>query len=127
MEARDAPPSFTCMGPTRSRVEVKLRCEGAFVVGGTRDVDAFDGALVGEWVGGELHYRGVVEWGFNAPDVLTLLHEARHSWQRVSSFGDLPRMRSAVWLAPRMRAEVSYAEIVADRRRAPPWRGLVRL
>jgi hypothetical protein len=31
------------------------------VVGGIRDVNAFDGVLVGERVGDELHYRGVVE------------------------------------------------------------------
>ena len=123
MEARDAPPSSTCMGPTRSRVEVKLRREGAFVVGSIRDVDAFDGALVGEWVGGELHYRGIVEWGFNAPDVLTLLHEAKHSRQRLSPFVDLPRMRKAPCGSRR-----DYLRRYGDGKlRAPSWRGLVRL
>ena len=34
-----------------------------FVVGGIRNVDAFDGVLVGQKVGSELRYRGVVEWG----------------------------------------------------------------
>jgi len=32
----------------------------------------------------------------------------------------------AVWLAPRFRAEISYAEVVAGKLRAPSWRGLVR-
>jgi hypothetical protein len=43
---------------------VKVRHEGVFVVGGIRDVNAFDGVLVGERVGDELRYRSVVEWGF---------------------------------------------------------------
>jgi hypothetical protein len=48
---------------------VKLRHEGVFVVGGIRDVDAFDGVLVGDRVGEQLHYRGLVEWGFRAQAV----------------------------------------------------------
>jgi len=57
--------------------------------------------------------------------VLALLHEAKHSRQRVSRLVDLARMRGAVWLAPRLRAEVSYAEIVMGQLRAPSWRGFV--
>jgi len=32
-------------------------------------------------------------------------------------------MRGAVWIAPRLRAEISYAEIVDGKLRAPSWRG----
>ena len=82
------------------------------MVGGFRNPDAFDGILVGEVVGEALHYRGVVEWGYKAHDVLELLREAKMFARRTSPFVDLPRMRNAVWLEPRLRAEVSYAEIV---------------
>ena len=41
--------------------------------------------------------------------------------------GDAPKMRSAVWFEPRLRAEVSYAEIVEGRLRAPSWRRVVTL
>jgi hypothetical protein len=34
-------------------------------------------------------------------------------------------MRGVVWIAPRLRAEVSYAEIVMGQVRAPSWRGLI--
>ena len=44
---------------------------------------------------------------------------------RSSPFIDAPKMRSAVWMEPRLLAEVSYAEIVDGRLRAPSWRGLV--
>ena len=62
--------------------------------------------------------------GFRAADVLELLQEAR-SPTRLSPFADLKTMRGAVWLDPRLRAEVSYAEVVGARLRAPSWRGLI--
>jgi ATP-dependent DNA ligase len=101
-------------------MKVKVRHEGVFVVGGIRDVNAFDGVLVGKRVGDALHYRGVVEWGFKAADVLALLEHARR-WNRPdSSFVGAPRgMRSVTWVEPRLEAEVSYAEIVEGRVRAP--------
>jgi len=112
-------------GPTRSWIKVKLRHERVFVVGGIRNVDAFDGVLVGERVGDELCYRGVVEWGFKARDVIRLLREARIFRRDTSPFTDLRTMRNAVWMEPHLRAEVSYAEIIDGRLRAPAWRGLV--
>ena len=119
------PDSTYRAGVTRAWIKVKQRHKGVFVVGGIRNVDAFDGVLVGELVGDALHYRGVVEWGYRAHDVLELLREAKMFARRTSPFVDLPRMRNAVWLEPRLSAEVSYAEIVEGRLRAPSWRGLV--
>ena len=52
---------------------MKVRHEGVFLVGGIRNVDAFDGILVDELVGDAFHYRGVVEWGYRAADVLTVM------------------------------------------------------
>jgi bifunctional non-homologous end joining protein LigD len=46
MVAKD-PRSTYRSGPTRSWVKVKVRHEDVFVVGGIRNVDAFDGVLVG--------------------------------------------------------------------------------
>jgi ATP-dependent DNA ligase len=106
-------------------VKVKVRHEGVFVVGGIRDANAFDGVLVGEQVGDKLDYRGVIEWGFRAADVLELLRAARLFDTRTSPFVDLPAMRGAVWIEPRLRAEVSYAEVTGGRLRAPTWRRLI--
>ena len=66
MVAKD-PRATDRSGSTRSWMKVKVRHEGVFVVGGIRDLNAFDWVLVGERVGDELHYRGVGEWGFKAP------------------------------------------------------------
>ena len=93
-------------------------------MGGYRNVDAFDGILVGELVDGRLRFRGVVEWGYRAADVVAVLQHAKDYPLRTSPFVDAPRMRSAVWMEPRLRAEVSYAEIVAGRLRAPSCRSL---
>src|SRR2546426_1107034 len=42
----------------------------------------------GERINGELRHRGVVEWGFNAADVLELIRATRY--ERDSPFADLP-------------------------------------
>ena len=57
--------------------------------------------------------------------MLELLREAK-SPARTSPFADVKIMRGVVWLEPRLRAGVSYAEIVAGRLRAPSWRGCFR-
>jgi bifunctional non-homologous end joining protein LigD len=120
------PSSTYRAGPTRAWVKVKVRHEGIFVVGGIRDVDAFDGVLVGERVGDGFEYRGLVEWGYRAADVLELLREARTLRTPTSPFKDLRTMRGAVWVEARLHAEVSYTEIVGGRLRAPRWRSLLR-
>ena len=109
-------------GPTRAWVKVKVRHESVFVVGGFRNPAAFDGVLVGELVDGALRFRGVVEWGYRAADVLTVLQHAKDHPLRTSPFVDAPKMRSAVWIEPRLQAEISYAELVEGRLRAPSWR-----
>jgi ATP-dependent DNA ligase len=87
--ARDSASAYR-QGRRRPWVKVKLRREGVFVVGDIRDVDAFDGALIGERAGGELYYRGVVEWGFRAADVLELLRAMKYERLRVPPFTDPP-------------------------------------
>ena len=125
MVAKD-PRSTYRGGATRAWVKVKMRHEAVFVVGGIRDANAFDGVLIGEQIGDKLHYRGVVEWGFKAVDVLEFLGAMKVWKTRTSPFADLGAMRGTVWLEPRLHGEVSYAEIVNGRLRAPSWRRLLR-
>jgi bifunctional non-homologous end joining protein LigD len=118
------PASTYRTGPTRSWVKVKQRHEGVFLVGGIRNVDAFDGVLVGEVVEGRLHYRGVVEWGYKAADVLAVLQCANDHPLRTSPFVDPPRMRSAVWMerayGPRSATRRSWRNGYG-RRRGAAW------
>ena len=124
MVAKD-PRSIYRSGSTRAWMKLKIRREGVFLVGGIRDVNAFDGVLVGERVGDELRYRGVVEWGFSALDVLALLDHARRWGRKTSLFAEQLRTRSVTWVEPRLAAEVSYSEIMDGRLRAASWRSLI--
>ena len=112
-------------GPSRAWMKVKIRHEAVFHVGGIRDANAFDGVLVGEQIEDTLQYRGVVEWGFRAADVLELMRATRLFRASTSPFSDLRSMRGAVWLDPHLRAEISYAELIDGRLRAPSWRRLI--
>ena len=70
------------------------------------------------WANGSpaiLIYRGVVEWGFRAAHVLELVRAAQYERLRASPFADPPRMRGAVWIAPRFHVEVSYAEVLVGK------------
>jgi hypothetical protein len=53
--------------------------------------------------------------------VLAVLQCAKDHPLRTSPFVDAPRMRSAVWIEPRLHAEISYAEVVEGRLRAPSY------
>ena len=75
-------------------------------------------------MGDRLEYRGVVEWGFKAADVLELLRAAKTP-ARTSPFTDLKKARGVVWLDARLCAEVTYAEVVSGRLRASSWRALL--
>jgi bifunctional non-homologous end joining protein LigD len=125
MVAKD-PRSTYRAGATRAWIKVKVRHEAVFTVGGIRDANTFDGVLIGQRIDDKLHYRGVVEWGYCAANVLEVLRTARMFKTRTSPFVDLRAMRGAVWLEPRLHAEISYAEVVDGRLRAPSWRRLVQ-
>jgi hypothetical protein len=73
-----------------------LRAAAAVVVGGIRNVDAFDGVYVGGRVGDRIEYRGCVEWGYRAPDVLRIMQAAQDHPLRSSPFTNAPRMKNAV-------------------------------
>jgi len=101
-------------GSTRAWVKLKGH-EGVFIARGIRDVDAFDGGLVGE----QFHYRAASSSGVSALPMFSNCSV---------SLGCSPRGRprfwifvrcAAVWLEPRLRAEVTYAEIMAGRVCAP--------
>jgi hypothetical protein len=47
------------------------------------------------------------------------------AWTSSHPFVGLPHRSDVIWLEPTLRAEVSFAEIVADRLRAPVFRRFV--
>src|SRR5437899_3779951 len=107
-------------GPTTDWCKVKVRHEGRFLVGGIVDSEGdFGGILVGQRVGGELRYRGTVEWGFSGWTVTDLLVRSKLLLRATSPFADKSARHGVVWLRPRLAFEVSYAEVTPVPARAP--------
>jgi ATP-dependent DNA ligase len=98
--------------------KVKVRHEARFVVvGGVVTRAGYHALLVGTRVGRELRYGGAVEWGVGRRVIETVVQHAGRL--NASPFTDLRRRAGAAWLAPTMTAEVTFAEIVQGRLRAP--------
>jgi len=111
-------------GPTTDWCKVKVRHEGRFLVGGIADVQGdFGGVLVGQRVGGELRYRGTVEWGFTGWTVTDLLVRSKLLVRATSPFADKSARHGVVWLEPRLAFEVSYAEVTQGRLARPLFGG----
>jgi hypothetical protein len=91
-------------------------------IGGIRDVNAFDGVLVGERVGATSSTTAE-PWSGASRRLTSWCCSSARGWSRpLSPFLDLRRARSVTWVELRLEAEVSYAEIVEGRLRAPSWR-----
>jgi bifunctional non-homologous end joining protein LigD len=111
-------------------LKVKARKESEFVIGGftlPRGTRLHFGALlVGLYEGKALRYCGAVGTGFSDEVLLDLL-EKLHPLQRdACPFVAIPReVKDARWVAPKLVAQVVYAEWTADEKlRQPAFLGL---
>lgn len=117
----------------RGTLWIKSKCTGneEFVIGGYRRSDVpgrpFASLLVGEYHDGRLAYRGRVGTGFDQAALDSLVQRFRGLERSTPPFHDLPAdaRRQAVWLEPRLVAQVRYAERTGDGRlRHPAYLGL---
>lgn len=101
---------------------IKSKCIGndEFVIGGYRKSEQrgrpFASLLLGEYEDGKLIYRGRVGTGFDAK-TLEMLHQKMEPLKRKTSpFETVPNdaRRGAVWLTPKLIAQVSYTERTQD-------------
>lgn len=101
---------------------IKSKCIGndEFVIGGYRKSERrgrpFASLLIGEYEKGKLVYRGRVGTGFDA-ETLDMVHRKMEPLQRKTSpFEKLPAdaRRGAVWVTPKLVAQVSYTERTED-------------
>lgn len=100
---------------------IKCKCMGRdeFVIGGfrpsTKKARAFASLLLGEFDGGELHYRGRVGAGFGDRDLGDIARKLRKLARATPAFVDVPNAiaREARWVEPRLVAEIAYAERTA--------------
>lgn len=112
---------------------IKSKCVGSdeFVIGGYRRSEKpgrpFSSLLLGEYVDGELRYRGRVGTGFDDRALKSLAKTMTPLKRASSPFAKTPRdaRDRAVWLAPKLVAQIAYMERTAEGRlRHPGFLGL---
>jgi bifunctional non-homologous end joining protein LigD len=113
-------------------LKVKARRAAEFVVGGftlPRGGRVHFGALlVGLRDGKALRFCGAVGTGFSEETLLRLLEELQPLTREACPFAAVPKeVKDAVWVEPRLVAQVAFAEWTADERlRQPAFLGLRR-
>ena len=106
----------------RGRNWLKIKCtkRQEFVIGGFSPSDKkerpFASLLLGTYEGGRLVYRGRVGTGFDQATMVDLAGRFSSLERKSMPFDAVPRERAkdARWLAPRLVAEVDFAEFTDD-------------
>lgn len=109
--------------------KVKVRKESEFVIGGYTAPkggrEHLGALLVGLYDGPNLRYVGKVGTGFTRETLEILAAKLARLRTERSPFGPEMRMRDAVWLRPKLVAQLAYAEWTADGKlRQPAFLGL---
>lgn len=117
----------------RGKSWIKSKCVGndEFVIAGYRKSDKrgrpFSSLLLGEYAGDKLVYRGRVGTGFDEAAFDALCAKMRPLERKTSPYETTPEEArgGAVWLTPRLIAQIAYTEITDDGRlRHPSFLGL---
>jgi bifunctional non-homologous end joining protein LigD len=116
-------------GRTTRWLKVKVHQEDEFVISGyTKPAGSrehFGALLLGAYDGGRLHYVGKVGTGFDRRTLAALHEKFQPLVTSHSALVNPPREKGAVFLAPRLIAQVSFQEWTADRKlRQPVFLGL---
>jgi bifunctional non-homologous end joining protein LigD len=116
-------------GRSTAWLKVKVKQEEELVVagytppGGTRT--HFGALLLGAYDGPALRYVGKVGTGFTHKTLAALHRQFQPLRQKTPAFADPPREKGAVWLAPKLVAQVAFHEWTTDRKlRQPVFLGL---
>lgn len=116
-------------GRSRKWLKVKVHQEDEFlIVGYTQPAGArtyFGALLLGAHDKGELRYVGKVGTGFNREMLAELFGKLQPLTRQRPAVADPPRERGAVYVAPRLVAQIMYEELTADKKlRQPVFLGL---
>lgn len=114
---------------SRAWLKVKVRGESEFVIGGYTPPQGsraeFGALLVGLYDRGKLRYTGKVGTGYTQGTLRELGAKLARLRTDTSPFDPPPRIRGAVWVKPRLVAQLAYAEWTADGKlRQPAFLGL---
>jgi bifunctional non-homologous end joining protein LigD len=111
--------------------KVKCKRHEEFVIGGYSRSDVrgkpFASLLLGSFKDGQLIYSGKVGTGFDARDFASLARKFKPLERPRSPFVEVPReeRKGAVWLEPKLVAQIEFAERTRDGRlRHPSFQGL---
>jgi bifunctional non-homologous end joining protein LigD len=117
----------------RGRDWLKIKCNKGeeFVIGGYSRSDVrgkpFSSLLLGTFEDGKLIYSGKVGTGFDASDLSALAKKFKPLERTRSPFEEVPTVerKGAVWLEPKLVAQIAFAEKTRDGRlRHPSFQGL---
>jgi len=116
-------------GRSRDWLKVKVHREEEFVIAGftaPRGSRQHIGALLlGAYAGNDLHFVGKVGTGFTEQLLAQLARTFKPLIRATSAFVDPPREKQVTCLAPKLVAQIAFAEWTADRKlRQPVFLGL---
>jgi bifunctional non-homologous end joining protein LigD len=114
---------------SRAWLKVKVRGESEFVIGGYTPPQGsrteFGALLVGLYDGGKLRYTGKVGTGYTQDTLRDLGEKLKDLRAETPPFDPAPRVSDAIWVKPRLVAQLVYAEWTADGKlRQPAFLGL---
>ena len=114
---------------SRAWLKVKVRGESEFVIGGYTPPQGsrteFGALLVGLYDDGKLRYTGKVGTGYTQDTLRDLGAKLKDLRTDTPPFDPAPRVSGAIWVKPRLVAQLVYAEWTADGKlRQPAFLGL---
>lgn len=114
---------------SRAWLKVKVRGESEFVIGGYTPPHGsraeLGALLVGLYDGGKLRYTGKVGTGYTQETLRDLGAKLKSLRTGASTFDPPPKVPGALWVRPRLVAQIAYAEWTADGKlRQPAFLGL---
>ncbi len=116
-------------GRSRYWLKVKVHQEEEFAIGGFTAPQGsrqhIGALLLGAYAGNELHFVGKVGTGFTGQRLAQLAEMFKPLIRATPPFADPPREKKITWLAPKLVAQIAFAEWTSDRRlRQPVFLGL---
>jgi len=116
-------------GRSRHWLKVKVHQEEEFVIGGFTAPQGsrqhLGALLLGAYAGKDLHFVGKVGTGFSERLLAELARTFKPLIRATTPFVDPPRERKVTWLAPKLVAQIAFAEWTSDRKlRQPVFLGL---
>jgi bifunctional non-homologous end joining protein LigD len=116
-------------GRSTKWLKIKVRCEEEFVIAGYTAPSGsrkhFGALLLGAYRDGKLYYIGKVGTGFSKQTLAFLSRVFKPLIRKSSPFIDPPGEKDAIYLVPRLVAQVAFQEWTADRKlRQPTFLGL---